>query len=185
LDEFEAEWTQRDPRSAATLRPPASQAEIDDMVRRLGLVDLPADLVALWTWHDGQDLTPAAGRIAGLWFYSLKEAEQRYRMGLRSLSELGLDRPGIYNHLWLPLFNMRQDSAVAVCDTGEILIHSFQDEDIILGRQPNLASVVRLWLRALRANAWRFQEQDERTIADWDDAQRREIATSSDELAFV
>lgn len=186
LVEFEQEWAARAPEAAATLRPPANEEEIERAVNRLGLSPpAPADALALWRWHDGQQPAGASDRVGGMYFYSLDDAVRTYRSLLQAQADVVAELPDLYQTWWVPLVDVKQNSAVIDWRTGEVLLHSVFDERIILGRQPSLAAVLRLWIRAIREGAWLFPEPGVRAYPDYDQSVRTAIADSPDDLVFI
>lgn len=185
LVKFEREWAARAPEAAATLRPPATDDEIERALTRLNPpAPVPDDARALWHWHNGQGGT-SNDFVGGMYFYGLDDVERLYSGALQAQADVVVEQPDLYRPEWVPLVDVKQASAVIDCRTGEVLLHSFLDERIILGRQPSLGALVQLWIRAIREGAWLFPEAGVRAYPDYDESVRTAIADSADDLVFI
>jgi hypothetical protein len=183
LRQFEDEWALRDPVAAGHLRPPASRQEVDALFARFGPhARMPESVRALFLWHNGS----APGCLPGqIWFFALEEVLQRYLESLQGQALWAFERPGLYLEQWVPIFGIEKDLGVVDCRTGEILCHTVWSEEPIVGRQPSLAAVIHLWIRALREGAWLFPEAGVRERPDVDDVARRAIGDTPDVQAFI
>jgi hypothetical protein len=157
------------------------------MATMLGLsIELPEEARALWRWHNGQRSSRVDRHfLGGVWFYSLEQSATFYRNLMQAQRDVRFEWPDFYQAHWIPLFDIGQDSGVIDCRTGEVLRHTSFNTPSIVGRQPSLSAVVRLWLRAIREGAWLFPEPGLREFPDVDQDARLAISTSAGDLAFI
>ena len=98
-----AEWhREHNPASARALQPPLSPEAIQTHAQKLPFA-LPADLSALYRWHNGQhNNSPFFGAFT---FYSLEEALEEYALALES-AEKGEQN---WKKSWFPVFGFQGD----------------------------------------------------------------------------
>ncbi|GHG05490.1 hypothetical protein GCM10017783_17590 [Deinococcus piscis] len=77
LERLDAWYAQYAPAIAATLRPGATEAELDALEAQLGQ-ELPSDFRALYRWHDGQNWS--VGGVFGLDWMPLAEVGSQWQM---------------------------------------------------------------------------------------------------------
>ena len=183
LRQFEDEWALRDPVAASHLRPPAQRQEVDAVFARFGPgAQVPEGVRALFLWHDGWAQSSLRGDI---YLLSLDNVLQCYLQSLQRQADVAFESPGLYLTQWVPIFGIDQGFIVVDCRTGQMLRHTSWGEEPIVGRQPSLAAVIRLWIRALREGAWLFPEAGVRERPDVDNVARRAIGDTPDVLAFI
>jgi cell wall assembly regulator SMI1 len=155
------------------LRPPASAGAFGEIESDFGL-PLPDELALWWEWHDGTDVKPheqaAKASIGPLFeFLGAEEALRVTRESRELAHEIDAVKPEVYwGRTWLAIGSdgrvacdiaIRSDAIVSILDVD---YHKADRPGAVVAR--SFGEMVRWWIQALEAGAWRFDEEDGRWV---------------------
>lgn len=149
----------------AELAPPAKPADIAALAKRVG-AEIPAELVALWSWHDGRAEDSYGGFQYNRHLMPIAEVIDTMNTMDELLDAGEFEEPFWWNKRWLPFLangggdNICVDFAGCFGGKPGQVIEFWHDDDDRTIIYPDVATWLRCFVETLEAGLWHDDEGD-------------------------